>query len=469
MFRLEKVFQNDDNFFITFTSILKFFFLFILIYVFSILENNSIYELSDFYLFKNSIFFEFSFIFILINFLNSVLLFKSHNNFIYFDKNAIKREFFILIISLITSILVVSYFLNFIISINLIILIFILFIGLLIILKFNKTIYNFLVNKNIIQKNIFLIGTYESIKKILSEDKNKIYVYKCCILIDKNSEEIRKLRTQIKIPIFDKNEDVRSLLEYHSLGQIWILKDNEKNLDDMINLVIKFSVDILILNFKYPESNINYINGRYSYEGYEVSRFYGFQLLLKIVIDKFLSLLFLLVASPLILLSLLFIYLEDGFPLFFTQDRTGWDGRRFKIYKIRSLRNKKYDPTQQVTNDDVRILRVGKFLRAFSIDELPQLYNVLKGEMSIVGPRPHPVSMDINYSSLFNKFFKRYKCIPGLTGWAQIHGLRGPTKDPEFMKRRMQYDLWYLENWSLLLDIIIILRTFYVLFKHKGV
>ena len=83
MFRLEKVFQNDDNFFIKFTNILKFFFLFILIYVFSILENNSIYELSNFYLFKNSIFFEFSFIFILINFLNSVLLFKSHNNFIY--------------------------------------------------------------------------------------------------------------------------------------------------------------------------------------------------------------------------------------------------------------------------------------------------------------------------------------------------------------------------------------------------
>ena len=374
-----------------------------------------------------------------------------------------------MIVSLIVSILTVNYFLNFIISINLIFLLIFLSVGLLILIQFNKTMYNFLVDKNIIQKNIFLIGTYESIKKILSEDKNKIYVYKCCILIDKNSEEIRKLRPQIKIPIFDKKEDVRSLLEYHSLGQIWILKDNEKNLDDMINLVIKFSVDILILNFKNPELNINYINGRYSYEGYEVSRFHGFQLLFKVVIDKVLSLFFLLVASPLILFSLLFIYLEDGFPLIFTQDRTGWDGRRFKIYKIRSLRNKKYDPTQQVTNDDVRILRIGKFLRVFSIDELPQLYNVLKGEMSIVGPRPHPVSMDINYSSLFNKFFKRYKCIPGLTGWAQIHGLRGPTKDPEFMKRRMQYDLWYLANWSLLLDIIIILRTFYVLFKHKGV
>jgi len=469
MFRLEKVFQNDDNFFIKFTNILKFFFLFILIYVFSILENNSIYELSNFYLFKNSIFFEFSFIFILINFLNSVLLFKSHKNFISFNKNAIKREFFILITSLIVSILTVNYFFNFIISINLIFLIIYLSIGLLIILKFNKIIYNFLVDKNIIQKNIFLIGTYKSIKKILIEDKNKIYVYKCCILIDKNIEEVRKLRSQIKIPIFDKKEDVRSLLEYHSLGQIWILKDNEKNLDDMINLVIKFSVDILILNFKNPELNVNYINGRYRYEGYEVSRFYGFQLLLKIIIDKVLSLFFLLLASPIILISLLFIYLEDGFPLFFTQDRTGWDGRRFKIYKLRSLKNIKFKKTEQVQSGDLRLLKIGKFIRRFSIDELPQFINVLKGDMSIVGPRPHMVEHDIYYSNLFKEFLKRHKTIPGITGWAQVNGFRGPTKNSELMRKRMEVDLWYLSNWSLFLDLNIILKTFFIIFKHKGV
>jgi len=469
MFRLEKVFQNDDNFFIKFTNILKFFFLFILIYVFSILENNSIYELFDFYLFKNSIFFKFSFIFIFINFLITILFFKSHNNFLSFYKNVIKREFFILIISLIVSTLIVSYFLNYIILINQIFLTIFLSIGLLIILKLNKIIYNFLLNKNIIQKNIFLIGTYESIKKILSEDKNKIYVYKCCMLIDKNTEEIIKLRPQIKIPIFDKKEDVRSLLEYHSLGQIWILKDNEKNLDDMINLVIKFSVDILILNFKNPESNINYINGRYSYEGYEVSRFYGFQLLLKIVIDKFLSLFFLLVTSPLILLSLLFIYLEDGFPLFFTQDRTGWDGRRFKIYKLRSLKNIKFKKTEQVQSGDLRLLKIGKFIRRLSIDELPQFINVLKGDMSIVGPRPHMVEHDIYYSNLFKEFLKRHKTIPGITGWAQVNGFRGPTKNSELMRKRMELDLWYLNNWSLFLDLKIILKTFFIIFKHKGV
>jgi len=469
MFRLEKVFQNDDKFFITFSNTLKFFFLFILIYVFSILENNSIYELSNFYLFKNSIFFEFSFIFILINFLNSVLLFKSHNNFFSFYKNAIKREFLILIVSLIVSILTVNYFFKFIISINLIFLLIFLSVGLLIILEFNKIIYNFLVDKNIIQKNIFLIGTYKSIKKILSEDKNKIYVYKCCILIDKNSEEIRKLRTQIKIPIFDKNEDVRSLLEYHSLGQIWILKDNEKNFDDMINLVVKFSVDIIILNFKSPESNLNYINGRYSYEGYEVSKFYGFQLLLKVVIDKFLSLFFILVASPFILLSILLIYLEDGFPLIFTQDRTGWDGRRFKIYKLRSLKNIKFKKTEQVQSGDQRLLKIGKFIRRFSIDELPQFINVLKGDMSIVGPRPHMVEHDIYYSNLFKEFLKRHKTIPGITGWAQINGFRGPTRNSELMRKRMELDLWYLNNWSLFLDLNIILKTFFIIFKHKGV
>ena len=98
------------------------------------------------------------------------------------------------------------------------------------------------------------------------------------------------------------------------------------------------------------------------------------------------------------------IYIEDGFPILFTQNRTGWDGRRFKIYKLRSLKKTSFDKTQQVSKDDKRLLISGKILRRFSIDELPQFINVLYGDMSIVGPRPHMVEHDIHYSNLFSNF-----------------------------------------------------------------
>ena len=160
--------------------------------------------------------------------------------------------------------------------------------------------------------------------------------------------------------------------------------------------------------------------------------------------------------------------MEDGFPIFFTQNRTGWDGRRFKIYKLRTLKKTSFDKTIQVTKGDSRLLKIGKLIRKYSVDEIPQFLNVLLGDMSIVGPRPHMVEHDIQYSKLFKNFLKRHKCNPGLTGWAQVNGLRGATPNPENMKKRMEHDLWYLNNWTLILDIYIIFKTFYVVFKYKG-
>ena len=168
------------------------------------------------------------------------------------------------------------------------------------------------------------------------------------------------------------------------------------------------------------------------------------------------------------LISFFTIYFEDGFPILFTQNRTGWDGRRFKIYKLRTLKKENFDKTKQVEKNDKRILKFGGVLRRYSIDELPQFFNVFLGDMSIVGPRPHMVEHDIYYSKLFDNFLKRHKCSPGLTGWAQVNGLRGATPNPENMKKRMEHDLWYLNNWTIFLDLYIILKTFYVIFKYKG-
>ena len=259
-------------------------------------------------------------------------------------------------------------------------------------------------------------------------------------------------------------------MEYHALGQIWILNGDDTSKKDIFSRVMRFSVDTLniklskTLNLKGKKLLAN----KYDYEFYERSRFYGINLFLKIIMDKVLSLIFLLISSPILIISIIAIYLEDGFPIIFSQNRTGWDGRRFKIYKLRTLKKENFDKTIQVNKNDKRVLGIGRLLRRYSIDELPQFINVFNGDMSIVGPRPHMVEHDIKYASLFDNFLKRHKCNPGLTGWAQVNGLRGATPNPETMKRRMEFDLWYLNNWTIFLDIYIIFKTFYALFRYKG-
>jgi len=316
-----------------------------------------------------------------------------------------------------------------------------------------------------------LIGKLNDVIKILNEDKKNINIYKCCLIPNYEEQNKKDIRKLIKIPVFFQNEDFRLILEYHHLGQIWILNNKEIFIEQILKKILKFSVDILIINLNdnlKSKSNDYLINNKYTYINYEISRFYGMNFFIKILIDKFLSIIFLIISLPILIISILLIYFEDGFPVIFTQDRTGWDGRRFEVYKLRTLKNIKYDPTFQVKNEDNRKLKFGKFIRRFSIDELPQFLNVLKGEMSIVGPRPHPVALDLKYFEKFQMFLRRYKSNPGITGWAQIHGLRGATEDANDMKKRMDYDLWYLENWTILLDIYIIFKTFYAIFKFKG-
>jgi len=469
MFRLEKVFQNDDKFFIFISNIIKTFSIYIFIYLFSILEKNSIHEILNYKIYKDSNYLLFSFSTPIIYYFLTSILFKSHKNFYYYNNNILKKDFGCLALSLLFSILIIKFYSNKTINSNFILLSLFLFLNLYFFENVINKLYSLLVKKNIIQKNILLIGNYESLIKILNEKKNDIYVYKCCMIIDKSISEIKKIRSEIRIPIFNIDEDVRSLLEYHSLGQIWILNDDMINLDKTLKIILKYSVDIIILYLSKEENNKNFINSKYNFKNYEISRFHGAKLFYKLVLDKIFSLIFLLILSPAMLLSMILIYLEDGFPIFFSQDRTGWDGRRFKVYKIRSLKNIQFKKTDQVISGDKRLLKIGKFIRRFSLDEVPQFYNVLKGDMSIVGPRPHMVEHDIYYSSIFKQFLKRHKTNPGLTGWAQIHGLRGPTNDVELMRKSMELDLWYLNNWSLFLDFKIILKTFLAIFKYKGV
>ncbi len=157
-------------------------------------------------------------------------------------------------------------------------------------------------------------------------------------------------------------------------------------------------------------------------------------------------------------------------PVVFKQYRNGVGGKKFKVYKFRSMRVHEHEQgklVQACRNDD-RITRVGAFLRKTSLDELPQFYNVLQGRMSIVGPRPHALEHNEYYKDLVESYMWRHKVKPGITGWAQVNGLRGETETLEKMKKRVEYDLWYIENWSLWLDLKIIIMTPFKIFSDKN-
>ncbi|WP_342647802.1 undecaprenyl-phosphate glucose phosphotransferase [Mucilaginibacter sp. CSA2-8R] len=152
-------------------------------------------------------------------------------------------------------------------------------------------------------------------------------------------------------------------------------------------------------------------------------------------------------------------------PIFFVQTRSGRDNEPFKCFKFRSMRVNNDSDSKQATKDDVRKTKVGAFLRRTNLDELPQFFNVILGNMTIVGPRPHMLKHTEEYSKLIDQFMVRHFLKPGITGWAQVNGLRGETKTTEDMLQRVEADVWYLENWSFLLDLKIIFLTFYGTFK----
>jgi putative colanic acid biosynthesis UDP-glucose lipid carrier transferase len=168
----------------------------------------------------------------------------------------------------------------------------------------------------------------------------------------------------------------------------------------------------------------------------------------------------LILLSPLLAATALLIRLDSRGPVLFRQQRCGFNGRSFSIYKFRTMYVQEDGLSIiQARQDDRRITRVGKWLRRMSIDELPQLFNVINGTMSLVGPRPHALAHDGQFDKVVRSYAFRRRVKPGLTGWAQIHGCRGPTPTAVSIERRVQYDLWYVDNWSLRLDLMILLRT----------
>jgi Undecaprenyl-phosphate glucose phosphotransferase len=178
----------------------------------------------------------------------------------------------------------------------------------------------------------------------------------------------------------------------------------------------------------------------------------------------------LIILSPLMLSTAISIKLDSAGPVLFKQKRIGFNGRAFRIYKFRTMTVLEDGPAiRQATRDDPRVTRVGRLIRRGSIDELPQLLNVLSGDMSLVGPRPHAAAHDTDYEQRIADYAFRYHVKPGITGWAQVKGYRGETRTDDVMNSRIECDLWYINNWSIWLDIKIILKTLFMeIWQSRG-
>lgn len=188
----------------------------------------------------------------------------------------------------------------------------------------------------------------------------------------------------------------------------------------------------------------------------------------KRLFDIVVSLLFLITLYPVIyVVVFIFIKRQSPGPVYFSQKRNGMNGEEFNCLKFRSMHVNAQADTMQATKDDPRKFPFGNLMRRTNIDELPQFLNVLKGDMSLVGPRPHMLLHTEEYGRLINKYMVRHWVKPGITGWAQVNGFRGETKDVSQMEARVKYDIWYIENWTFWLDLRIMWRTAWNMIRRK--
>lgn len=327
---------------------------------------------------------------------------------------------------------------------------------------------------------IFKLSIYYLLKSYRSFWKGN---YRRTIIIGENSKTRQLKDFFIENPEYgykiyrvfstEKNNDemIQKCFEYileNNIDEIYCSMAELSN--DEINKIIYFSDNnLIILKFLPDNKDIFTKKLQYNYYGY-----LPILSLRKIPIEdplnQFIKRAFDLLISSLVIVFLLswltpllaiLIRLNSKGPIFFKQSRNGLDSREFYCYKFRSMRVNPQADLNQASKKDPRITWIGRILRKTSLDEMPQFINVLKGEMSVVGPRPHMVSHTHMYAERVDKFMVRHLVKPGITGLAQVSGFRGEVDNKQHMVRRVKYDIFYLENWSLILDIKIIFQTIY--------
>jgi Undecaprenyl-phosphate glucose phosphotransferase len=282
-------------------------------------------------------------------------------------------------------------------------------------------------------------------------------------------------RSASNTPLFDDFRDFSEFVRAENLQEIWLaLPLSEESMisrclhefrDDLVN--IRFLPDVSSLAL-FDSSVIDLIG--VPAINLVASPLSSHALLKKDIFDRVFAIAALVCVAPLMVSVAVAVKLSSPGPIFFAQKRKGADGRVFNIYKFRTMRAHTAEPgvIKQASRNDPRITRVGAFLRRTSLDELPQFLNVLRGDMSVVGPRPHAIEHDELYRTIVDGYIHRYRIKPGITGWAQVNGFRGETDRVEKMQKRVEHDLYYLRNWSFGLDMKIVLATVVRGFIHRN-
>lgn len=316
------------------------------------------------------------------------------------------------------------------------------------------------------RKSIVIAGAGDLGSKVIKELTQNAWIGLDVIACFDDKYKNNYLESVENIPIKGTLDDLHKFVEEYSVEEVWITMPlraemRVKMLLEALRhstLDVKFIPDIFgfsLLNHSFAQiSGIPVVN-------LSLSPMSGINRVIKAFEDRILAMLILLVCFPFMLLIAIAVKVSSPGPIIFRQMRHGCDGKKIEIWKFRSM-YMHTELTGQITQaqkNDSRITRVGSFLRRYSLDEFPQFFHVLQGYMSIVGPRPHAVEHNMFYRDEIDLYMKRHIVKPGITGWAQINGLRGETDTIEKMRKRIEYDLYYIENWSLIFDIKIIFLT----------
>ena len=321
-------------------------------------------------------------------------------------------------------------------------------------------------------KKTIIVGaneTGERMRKILAKDLT--FGYKFLGFFDEKDA----VKNSVLAPILGGFDDVEEFIIKKEIDEIYVALhiDNVETINKLVkiceqNMVrIKFIPDFQLYT-KSSKVEVTF------YENMPVLMFrpepleLAINRLIKKVFDICFSTAVILLIFPwLIPIVMLIIKFESPGPVFFKQDRSGRDNESFTCIKFRSMYVNELAHKKQAGKGDSRVTKFGAFMRKTSIDELPQFFNVFWGDMSVVGPRPHMINLAKEYGELIANYSVRHYAKPGITGWAQVNGYRGETKELIDMENRVEYDIWYIENWSLLLDLKIIVRTLINVFKGE--
>lgn len=337
------------------------------------------------------------------------------------------------------------------------------------------TIISYFAKKQMLCRNVIIVGGNQQAEQLIKKLRNvKPRLNNVIGIFDDRKERVPPVIAGV--PVMGDLNDLVKYVREHEVNDIIITLP--WNADERLTRIIarlrelpvhiNLGADLVTFRFPYRPSP-NHFVGIPMMEVISAP-LAGWNSLIKSVEDKVLGLIILILFSPVLLLVALAIKLESPGPIFFKQKRYGYNNKIFEIYKFRSMYHKKIPEsvTKQATKDDPRITKVGRFIRKTSLDELPQLFNVMDGSMSLVGPRPHAIDHNEEYSELIDGYFARHRVKPGITGWAQVHGLRGETDTVDKMAARVDHDTYYAENWSLQLDFQILFMTAFVGFVHKN-